>query len=161
MKKHIPTIETPLPIYSHWVDEVGKINEIKFPTECVALFLSAYFSKISGSGLVDIAKVAILKGIHYICCWGNECEKAHDCFDEANVILQVDEGFERHVFSTWHANETIDEALWFCIFNATPEDEYWPKCSTLVLGIGKHVSPNLLPKLCDNIEELNERVINT
>jgi hypothetical protein len=161
MKKHTPTIQTPLPIYSHWIDELGKINEIQFPTECVALFLSADFSIVSGSKLVNIARVLISKGTHYICCWGNDCEKAHDCFDEANVILQVDKGFERHDFSTWHAKETIDEALWFCIFCATPEDQFWPKCSTLVLGVGEHFSQSLLPALCDNVEALNERVINS
>lgn len=161
MKKHHSKIETPLPIYSHWTEEIENIKEIQFPTECVVLFLCADFSKIPGSDLVDIAKFLMLKGVHYICCWGKECEKGHDCFDEANVILQVDENFERHVMSTWHSDESLDEALWFCIFNATPDDEFWEKCSTFIVGVGQAIASNKMSELLDDIESLNERVINT
>ena len=161
MKKHHPSIDTPLPIYSHWIDEIENLNKIQFPSECVVLLLCADFSKASGQLLVDIANQLILKGVHYICCWGDECEKGHDCFDEANVILQIDDGFERLVMSTWHSNETLDEALWFCIFNAKPEDKFWDKCSTLVVSVGDHVPINAIPDLLDDIKSLDERIISS
>ena len=161
MKKHNPTIKTPLPIFSNWVKGFEDLIEIQFPSEFIVLFLCADFSEIEGSKMIEVAKQLILKGVHYVCCWGKECEFAHDCFDEANVYLEIDDGFKRHVMSTWHSNESIDEALWFSIFNAIPEDEYLSKCSTYAVGVGEFISSNILIGLCNNIEDLNERIINT
>ncbi len=124
MKHHLTASKTPLPIYTEWVADIKATLEIEFPTEYVVLFWAADFRLIAGSEIVDLAKSLLFKGIHYVCCWGPECEKAHDCFDEAKVILEIDNGFERHVMTTWHSDESLDEALWFCIYNATPEDEF-------------------------------------
>ncbi len=123
--------------------------------------MAADFSEISGAELVELAKLQIAKGVHYICCWGPNCEIGHDCFDEANVILQINENFERHVMSTWHANESLEEALWFCIFNAIPDDEFLEICSTFIVGIGKAVTPEVLQSLLDDIHGLNKTIINT
>jgi hypothetical protein len=161
MKKHHSRIETPLPVYSDWIEKIEDLEGIQFPSQCVVLFLAADFTQISGADLVDLAKSLILKGVHYICCWGEESEFGHDCFEQANVILQVDDGFERHVMSTWHADESLEEALWFCIFNAAPDDEYWKICSTLAVGIGQSIGSNQLKELLDDIDSLNERIVNT
>lgn len=161
MKKHHSKIETPLPIYSDWIEKIDKLNEIEFPSEGVVLFLAADFSEISGSELVELAMLQISKGVHYICCWGSNCELGHDCFDQANVKLQIDKNFERHVMSTWHADESLEEALWFCIFNATPDDAFWETCSTLIVGVGNAVTANALQALLDDIDGLNEIIVNT
>ncbi len=161
MKKHNSEIETPLPIYSDWIEKIKKLDEIEFPSERVVLFLAADFSKISSMKLVELAKLQIAKGVHYVCCWGPDCEVAHDCFDEANIILQLDENFERNVMSTWHANESLEEALWFCIFNAKPEDEFLETYSTFVVGIGETATRKALESLLDDIYGLNEMITNS
>lgn len=161
MKRHYSAIKTFFPVFPFWVEKIEDIKTIQFPTECVVLFIAADFSKLSEADLVNIAKALILKGLHYICCWGNECSFAHFCFDFANINLEIEEGFKRHIPSTSHNDKSIEESLWDCLFTAFPDEEYWDKCSTVVVGVGQEVSYSKLSKILDDIDQLNEMITNT
>lgn len=59
--------------------------------------------------------------------------------------------------STWHNDEAFEEALWFCLYNAYPEDEVWEKTSIVVVSVSNLVSPQQLGLLND-IGSLNNAV---
>jgi len=64
----------------------------------------------------------------YFCAWGHGCEKFHDIVDD--VIAHDYAGEQRFtgptakdtVMTTWHDNETLEEALDYFITLALPTD---------------------------------------
>ena len=58
--------------------------------------------------LLAYARASVAAGCAYVCCWGSGCERIHDAFDQASG--------DEVVFSTWHDNESLAEALYFAEF---------------------------------------------
>lgn len=66
----------------------------------------------------------------YLCAWGRDCERLHDIVDE--VIAEDDIGARRFagptqedvVVTTWHEDETLEEALQFFSTSAVPTDGF-------------------------------------
>jgi hypothetical protein len=74
---------------------------------------------------------AIQSGCGYICAWGQGCELVHDLFDQAALDV------ERFVMSTWHKDEPLSDALYFCLVNAFPDEDEFPNSddSAVVLAV--------------------------
>jgi hypothetical protein len=76
-------------------------------------------------------------GAVYVCAWGPDCERVHDIFDEEEVGPNPPPEVDRVVMTTWHANESLAEAIWFVLFNSYPDRAYESGCdSTLGIAIG-------------------------
>ena len=68
----------------------------------------------------------------YFCSWGPECERFHDIVDE--VIIGDDLSEQEFsgpntsdvVMTTWHDDETLEEALDFFATCAVPTDGFGP-----------------------------------
>jgi hypothetical protein len=63
---------------------------------------------------------AIESGCCYVCAWGDGCGFVHDAFDRAAIAR------DRFVMSTWHADESLAEGLWFSLVNASPDEDEFP-----------------------------------
>jgi hypothetical protein len=79
----------------------------------------------------------------YFCAWGRNCERFHDIVDE--VILEDDLGEHRFVgptendvvMTTWHKDETLEEAIEFFTSWAVPTDGFAANSSfRLVICVG-------------------------
>jgi hypothetical protein len=60
----------------------------------------------------------VRSGCRYLMAWGHKCSEWHDCVDYANLAMYdfgeiPDDGF---VVTTWHEDEPLREAFWFCGF---------------------------------------------
>ncbi len=55
-----------------------------------------------------VAEVLLGSGGVYFCTWGNGCERVHDIIE-----VDPDPADDSVVMTTWHDDETLDEALWF------------------------------------------------
>ena len=64
--------------------------------------------------------------------WGPDCERVHDIIDEAVVSRNPGETDEDVIMTTWHEDETIEEALWFAVNSAFPAGAYEQTCKTFV-----------------------------
>lgn len=55
------------------------------------------------------------RGCLYCCVWGEDCEAWHDEVDRANIRAFDGETIpdDQFVITTWHAKESLSEALWF------------------------------------------------
>ena len=76
------------------------------------------------------------RGCYYIFCWGPDCERVHDIFDDSHVWRHIDDIDEMtHRMSTWHNNESLEDTLWLALTCAPdyPDAEY-PEYKT-VLGL--------------------------
>jgi len=78
------------------------------------------------------------QGLVYACTWGPGCERVHDIIDEEVVGGGPDvPRFPFETMTTWHADESLDDALWFWLSNTFPDDKFFDSCtSSLVLSIG-------------------------
>src|SRR6267378_8327650 len=84
----------------------------------------------------DLAEKMADKGLAYLCAWGPDCERVHDIFDE--IIVEMDpEQNKGVILTTWHSKERLDEALWFFINSAFPNEAYEGTCHAwIVASIG-------------------------
>lgn len=67
-----------------------------------------------------VSDYMVRSGCLYMMAWGIECSSWDDAFDWANIfqfdLKDVPE--DKSVMTTWHEDETIEEAFHFCKFHA-------------------------------------------
>ena len=90
----------------------------------------ALFLALDGTALPDAligatAKALLERGAAYVCVWGPDCERVHDLFDHQR---SADETNESCVMTTWHAKDSLREALWFFAHCAEPCEGFRPAC---------------------------------
>ncbi len=94
-------------------------------------FLAVDASAIGTNVISKFAKDLLQSGCVYFCAWGSDCERVHDIFDEE--CFQT----EPVIMTTWHNNESLNEALWFFISSTWPDDAYSENCkSNLAIVVG-------------------------
>lgn len=83
--------------------------------------------------------------VYYAVCGGESCEIWHDTIDEAN--LGSDPNFdppdEKFIMTTWHANETASETVWFLLNCTSYPEERGPAPAIqkfLILFVGPNAS---------------------
>jgi hypothetical protein len=113
--------------------------------------------------LAEFAHAALKSGMVYFCAWGPDCERFHDIVDEVIVEdavgkrLFVGPNANDTVMTTWHANDTLEEALdYFLLFSCPTEgflanSDYWlamcvnnPAWAAIVEKRLEHVGPSRL-----------------
>ena len=98
---------------------------------CV-LFIAMDARPMSVDEISNIANWALDQGAVYVCAWGPDCERVHDIIDEVLVDRNSDTTDEDVIMTTWHDDETLEEALWFAVNSAFPAGAYTETCKTLV-----------------------------
>lgn len=89
-----------------------------------------------------VAESFVSKGLIWICAWGPDCERVHDIFDEVDCG-DVGEGnrlakragaeVELMLMSTWHHDDTLEDAAWFFLNGAFPRD--WELSGTSYIAV--------------------------
>ena len=98
---------------------------------CV-VFLAMDARTMSVDEIGNIANWALDQGAVYLCAWGPDCERVHDIIDEVVCNRNPDETDEDVIMTTWHEDETLEEALWFAVNSAFAVGAYEQTCKTLV-----------------------------
>lgn len=159
MKTYPKTDDLSYPIYSAMIESIDNLRDLEYPSKYFVLFLAADFQKIENEKLIATAKNLINQGLSYICAWGPECEYAHNAFDLANIMWEEDHSQNFRVMSTSHEDESLDEALWFCIFNAAVDDEFWDECSTIAVAINEKSWAETIETNLSDVAAFNDRVL--
>lgn len=62
-----------------------------------------------------VADLLVNGGCGFAACWGVDCKEWHDAIDDANIdqFPEQDIPDEAFIMTSWHDDETIDEAFWF------------------------------------------------
>ncbi|MFT7561144.1 MAG: hypothetical protein ACI93R_003069 [Flavobacteriales bacterium] len=137
------------PVYSLELEHFSELSEVSFPSEYFVLLLAADYSALAEKEISDVSLLLIDRGLKYILCWGNDCEKAHDAFDLGNILWEEENATENHVMSTWHNDESFEEALRFCLYNALLGDEFRNKTNIVVVSVSNAVTNQKLGFLND------------
>jgi hypothetical protein len=115
---------------------VIELPELKWPTSRplpsgrFRLFVAADISDVSVDAISEFASAALSQGMVYFSAWGRDCERFHDIVDE--VIVEDEIGEHRFVgptandavITTWHKNESLEEALDFFTTSAVPTNGF-------------------------------------
>jgi hypothetical protein len=113
---------------------------------CV-LFLAMDARPMSVDEISHTANWALDQGAVYVCAWGPDCERVHDIIDEVLVARNPDATDEDVIMTTWHDDETLEEALWFAVNSAIPAGAYEETCKTLVvIAVGSQDWGSLIAK---------------
>ena len=91
--------------------------------------ISHVVERLQRSGCVDI------------CCWGPDCERVHDVFDEVELGVSLEQEVEDEdgpiCMSTWHSYEPLSDAIWFTLNCTTPVEHSVDGCRSVIgLSIG-------------------------
>lgn len=106
-------------------------TRLEFVSRSFVLFLACEATQIDTETLGKFADRTIDQGLAYVCAWGGDCERVHDIFDETEVMRCIgksDADCPGVLMTTWHAQDTLKEALWFFHTLAMPDEDYAPKC---------------------------------
>jgi hypothetical protein len=94
---------------------------------CLVLAVDA--TTIDDDTLRKAAKFLLESGLAYFCVWGPDCERMHDQFDLERL---PNEPKGRVVMTTWHARESLSEALWFFANCVEPDEGFAADCADWV-----------------------------
>jgi len=100
------------------------------PSKRFVALLAADTTQVDVAALSRFADSLLASGCVYFCAWGPGCERAHDIFD--GRCLDIDPV----IMTTWHADEPLDEALYFFLRNAWPDEGYSEDGSAIAITIG-------------------------
>ena len=69
-----------------------------------------------------LAQSVLHAGATYICCWGTNCSRVHDIFDETHVWRTLDCPEPTTIVTTWHENDSLAEVISFALNTAQSAD---------------------------------------
>jgi hypothetical protein len=85
----------------------------------------------------SVARKLLDAGAVYISTWGQDCGRVHDIIDEVIVGPEPTDSEGPVVMTTWHEREELEEAIWFVLVAAVPDQEFQTECAaTLAIAIG-------------------------
>lgn len=117
-------------------------------------FLAADAEDVEPAVLAGFARKLLQAGCVYFCAWGADCERVHDVFDEGCFDV------EPVIMTTWHSNESLDEALWFFLKGAVPDDQYCePTLSALAISVGRPEWDEQIRRRLADIPSLDRDVV--
>ena len=95
------------------------------------LFLACDGTSLSDDELQEFSIDLLGKGIAYLVAWGPDCARVHDVFDLAEVECDL-EGEGPTVMTSWHAGESLEEAFYYFLFTAWPDEAFESTCNTAI-----------------------------
>lgn len=129
-----------------------KPDSLSFPGKHFVAFLAVNASGIDSETLRKFSRWLLDQGCVYLCAWGPDCERMHDIFD--GECLNVDPV----IMTTWHSQDTLDEALWFFVYSAYPDDGY-PCENGLAISLGNSDWDEQIRKRLSNLDAFNRDVV--
>jgi hypothetical protein len=75
--------------------------------------------EVSDEELWQFARRCIESRCVFVSAWGPDCERLHDTFDHAYIEAEEAGAQPPFLMSSWHADSSLDEALWFALRHAT------------------------------------------
>ena len=74
-------------------------------------------------------------GCAYYCAWGPDCERVHDIMDELVVGGNPPETDIGCLMTTWHAKESLTQAVDFFLNCTVPDEEFAPNGCSFGLAV--------------------------
>src|SRR5262245_21585380 len=108
------------------LDEVPDI--LGFSSPHFACLLALDGPTFSDAQVHRLAAKLLGNGAAYVCAWGPGCERVHDLIDDAILIFESDPTEDNVILTTWHDNESLEEALFYLLRTTWPAADYFDTC---------------------------------
>jgi hypothetical protein len=110
--------------------EVFAIDSIEQLAHCLprrgkysTLLLAWDAPEMEHEKLAELMQPLVDRGLACFCAWGIRCEDVHDAVDLCVTDSEQEFGDADYlVMTTWHADEPLEEALWFFRMLAIPAE---------------------------------------
>ena len=133
--RHHPLVPGERSVHSTEAATLGDFAEsVEAPATNFVLFVAADTRDLPAAEMVAHAKALLRAGASYVCCWGPDCERLHNCFDEAEFALFGEGTDEGGIMTTWHPDESLEEALWYAVHAAWPSSEFEASTSAVLVA---------------------------
>jgi hypothetical protein len=110
--------------------------------------------------ILTFARTIIAAGAVYVCTFGDGSERVHDAVDDVIVESGRETDADHVIMTTWHARETLDDALWFALFTSFPAAAYEATCrATVVVAIDARRYADQLRRNLADPEAFSERIL--
>lgn len=99
------------------------------------LFVGTGTTALAESALVALCAAVISQGCVYVCCWGPQAAYLETCFDQAEALVHP--GARSVVTTTNHEIDSLEDAIWFAVHAAYPDDDYedgWENLVVVTVG---------------------------
>lgn len=105
-------------LHTAFAPDFKTLAELQLPSSRTILLIAADATGVPAETIGLTAERLLASGLCYVCTWGPDCERVHDIFDEIHVG-DGSRDSDTEFMSTWHDAESLDDALWFFLHNAT------------------------------------------
>jgi hypothetical protein len=114
------------------------------------VFLAADAAGVEIALLSEFVRKLLSAGCVYFCVWGSGCERLHDIIDEESFTP------DQVIMTSWHSDESLDEALSFFIRHSRPDDAYLGSTkNALAISIGNIDWATQISRRLTNLDSLN------
>jgi hypothetical protein len=108
-------------------------RELHLPSERFCLLVVGNARGEAQQAIATFASEALAAGCVYACAWGPGCELVHDTFDARFNEIEYSGG--PVVMTTWHEDESLEQALTFLMRDAWPSDPWIASCRASVVAV--------------------------
>ncbi len=142
-------------LYFTAVADVSSLPQsYSFPSRHFAALLVGDTTGVDPQSLGELSRRLLQSGCSYFCSWGPGCERAHDCFDAECLFAPS------VIMTTWHADERLDDALWYFLRTTFPDDAYFDTTrSALAIVVGHPEWAEQVERRMRNISSLADDVL--
>lgn len=115
------------------VPSLAELPDVLIPRNApFVLFVATGSSAMAEPELVELCERVIGLGAVYASCWGPECKRLEVCFDQAESALHP--GARSIVLTTCHEHDSLEDAIWFVVHAAYPDDDYEDGWNSVVIA---------------------------
>jgi hypothetical protein len=98
------------------------------------LFLAMNSNDIDDDSVLQGARNLFSKGLASLCTWGPGCERLHDLFDDEADQINLELSGDDVIMTTWHADEPLEDALWFFARTAFVTGKFAKTCKDWIIA---------------------------
>jgi|SRR5580704_5704013 hypothetical protein len=107
-----------------YVEKIEQLTRrLEQSEKCFTLLLAWDVPTVDQTQLRGIMQPLVDRGLVYFCGWGQGCQAVHDAVDMCDIERE-NHGAKPELFimTTWHDDESLDEAVWFFKELALPDE---------------------------------------
>jgi hypothetical protein len=108
------------------------VDSLDLNSQHFGLLLACDGAAVTNDTLFELAERMMKRGMVYLCAWGPGCERVHDVFDEAILTCHPNETDRSVIMTTWHADERLEEGVWFFLNTAFPAEDFEKSCKAML-----------------------------
>lgn len=131
--KHIDILSLPS------INDLAGLVQRRHPNFLLLLAWNA--PEMNQAKLIDLFRPIVDRGLVYFCAWGDNCEAIHDAVEQCDIQKYQEDGRaltpDSILMTTWHARESLREALWFFKVCTLPAESFAPyACDRFAVAVG-------------------------